>query len=77
MLFFVFQDWLSKVLLLFLCFLNLFSSKMKVTSTGIQRLIVFYVFPLPASLRVDRLINVVFCFSRLIVEGFVVVFMFP
>jgi len=76
---------LSKVLLLFLCFLNLFFIKNEcgdfahrnASSTGIQRLIVFYVFPLPASCVVDRLINVVFCFSRLIVEGFVVVFMFP
>ena len=65
MLFFVFQGWLSKVLLLFLCFLNLFFIKNEcgdfthrnASSTGIQRF--FYVFPLPASLRVvDRLINV-------------------
>jgi len=36
----------------------------------------FGVFPLPASLHVDHLIVVVFCFSRLIVEGVVVVFIF-
>ena len=56
------------------------------TTIGIQNegastvegcLIVFFcVFPLPASLHVDHLIVVVFCFSRLIFEGVVVVFIF-
>ena len=79
MLFFVFQGWLLKVLLLFLCFLNLFLSKTtsKTNVLTVKGWLFFCVFPLPASLRVDHLIVVVFCFSRLIVEGFVVVFMFP
>ncbi len=95
---FVFQGWLSKVLLLFLCFLTFFCQKRRwrlhasscietkcSIVTGIQNegvstvegWLFFLCLSFTASLCGDHLIVVVFCFSRLIVEGFVVVFMFP